>query len=62
MDRESVLEAGFLLVVIGFVAGFGVLVGGRLLGEQHRQRGRADIVERGSVPTERHQHLSPSAR
>jgi len=62
MDREAILEAGFLLLAVGFLSGLGLLVGGRLFGDRHRRRGFAEVVPAGAVPAERHQHLSPSAR
>ncbi len=62
MNREAVLEVGFVLVAIGFLSGLGVLVGGRFFGERLRRRGFDEIVPPGMVPGERHQHLSPSAR
>jgi allophanate hydrolase subunit 1 len=62
MDRESVLETGFVLLVLGFLAGFGALVGGRVLGDAQRRRRHSEHVEAGSVPPERHQQLSASAR
>jgi hypothetical protein len=63
MDREAVLEAGFLLMSVGFLAGFGLLVGGRLLGDTARRRRSGEAVpSAGSIPAERHQLLSPSAR
>ncbi len=62
MDREAVLEVGFVLLTVGFLGGLAALVGGRLFGERHRRRGFADTVPAGAVPDERHQHLSPSAR
>ena len=62
MDREAILEAGFVLLALGFLSGLGVLVGGRVFGERHRRRGFDDTVPAGEVPAERHQHLSPSAR
>jgi len=63
MDREGVLEAGFVLLAAGFVAGLGLLVGGRLAGQvQRRQRHTEAPPAAGSVPDERHQHLSTSPR
>jgi hypothetical protein len=63
LDRESVLEAGFVLLAAGFVAGFGLLVGGRLAGGvQHHQRHAEGAPPPGSIPAERHQQLSTSAR
>ena len=62
MDREGVLEAGFVLLAVSFLGGLAVLVGGRLVGDRHRYSGFAQSVPAGAVPAERHQHLSPSAR
>jgi hypothetical protein len=63
LDRESVLEAGFVLLAAGFVAGLGLLVGGRLAGGmQHHQRHAEGAPPPGSIPAERHQQLSTSAR
>jgi allophanate hydrolase subunit 1 len=62
MNRESGLEAGFVVLVIGFLAGFGALVGGRLVGDLERRRRHAELVPPGSVPPERHQQWSASPR
>jgi hypothetical protein len=62
-ERETALEAGFVLVTIGFVAGLGLLVGGRVLGGAQRHRRHAEQPPSpGSIPAERHQQSSPSAR
>ena len=63
LDRESVLEAGFVLLAAGFMAGFGLLVAGRLAGGAQRHRRHAEAAPSpGSIPGERHQQLSTSAR
>jgi hypothetical protein len=63
VDREEVLEAGFVLLAAGFVAGLGLLVGGRLAGQvQRRQRHTEAPPAAGSIPDERHQQLSTSPR
>jgi hypothetical protein len=62
MDRENVLEAGFVLLALGFLTGLGALLGGRLLGDRVRHRRHVEIVRPGSVPPERHQQWSASAR
>jgi hypothetical protein len=62
MDRENVLEVGFVLLALGFLTGLGALIGGRLVGDRARNRGRDQIVQRGSVPPERHQQWSASPR
>jgi allophanate hydrolase subunit 1 len=62
MSRESVLETGFVLVVLGFVAGLAALVSGRVLGDLERRRRHAEMIPAGSVPPERHQQWSTSAR
>ena len=58
--REELLEAGFVLLSVGFVAGFGLLVGGRLLEKLRQEPG--PVPPSGSVSGERHQHLAPSPR
>ena len=63
LDRESVLEAGFVLLAAGFVAGLGLLVGGRLAGGMQRHQRHAEAAPSpGSIPAERHQQLSTSPR
>jgi hypothetical protein len=62
-DRESLLELGFILLAAGFLAGFGLLVGGRLAGGAQRHRRHTEAAPSpGSIPAERHQQLSTSAR
>jgi hypothetical protein len=62
-DPESVLEAGFVLVAAGFVAGLGLLVGGRLAGRAQRRRRHAEPPPPpGTIPGERHQQLATSPR
>lgn len=63
LEREHVLEAGFLLLAAGFVAGLGLLVGGRLVGgARHHDRHAEAPPSPGSIPAERHQQLSSSPR
>ena len=63
LDRESVLEVGFGLLAVGFLAGLGLLVGGWLAGGAQRQRRHAEAAPSpGSIPSERHQQLSMSPR
>ena len=62
-EPETVLEAGFALVALGFLGGLAVLLGGRLFGEaQGRKRHSEAPPQPGSIPAERHQQLSTSAR
>ena len=62
-DHEQVLEIGFAITAIAFVAGFGVLVGGRLAAAAGQRRRHAESApEVGVVPPERHQQLGASAR
>ena len=63
LEPETVLEVGFAALALGFLAGLGVLIGGRLGGEtQRRRRDREPTPRAGSIPAERHQQLSASAR
>ena len=63
LDRESVLEAGFIALAAGFVIGLGLLAGGRLAGGAQRRHRHAEAAPSpGTIPGERHQQLSPSAR
>jgi len=63
VDRETVLEAGFVVLAAGFVAGLGLLVGGQLAGQAQRRRRHTEAPPAaGSVPAERHQQLGTSAR
>jgi len=62
-QAENMLEGGFVLVAAGLLAGLGVLVAGRVLGDiQRRGRHTEAPPDRGSIPPHRHQHLSPSPR
>lgn len=62
-DPETMLEAGFALLVLAFVAGLGLLVGGRLAGDVQRRGRHAEAAPQpGSIPAERHQQLSASPR
>jgi hypothetical protein len=62
-EPETVLEVGFALLAVGFLAGLGLLVGGRLAGEaKHRTRHAEAAPEPGRIPSERHQQLSTSPR
>jgi hypothetical protein len=59
LDRETMLEAGLILLAAGLVTGVGLLVGGRLAGGAQRRRRHMEAPPpRGSVPAERHQQLS----
>ena len=61
--RESLLEAGFVLLAVGFMAGLGLLVGGRLAGGAQRYRRHAEAAPSpGTIPAERHQQLATSPR
>ena len=61
--RESLLEAGFIVLAVGFLAGLGLLVSGRLAGGAQRHRRHAEAAPSpGSIPAERHQQLSTSPR
>jgi hypothetical protein len=63
LEPESVLEAGFAVLALGCLAGLGLLVGGRLLGEAQRRKWHAEAAPApASIPAERHQQLSTSAR
>jgi hypothetical protein len=63
LDRESLLEAGFIVLAVGFLAGLGLLVGGRLAGGAQRHRRHAEAAPSpGNIPAERHQQLSTSPR
>jgi hypothetical protein len=62
-DRELALEVGFGLVGAGILGALALLVGGRVWGAAHRAAGRGEAPPpAGSVPPERHQNLSASAR
>jgi hypothetical protein len=62
-EPEHMLEAGFVLLAVGFLAGLGVLIGGRLAGDSERHRRRAEAAPRpGGIPAGRHQQLSTSPR
>lgn len=62
-EPETLLEAGFALLALGFVAGMGLLVGGRLAGDAERRRRHDEAApESGSIPAARHQQLATSPR
>lgn len=62
-DQEQVLEIGFAVIAVAFIAGFGVLVGGRVAAAAGQRRRHAESApEAGVVPAERHQQLGASAR
>jgi hypothetical protein len=62
-EHEHVLEIGFVLTAVAFVAGFGILVGGRLAAAVgQRARHAESAPEVGVVPPERHQQFGTSAR
>lgn len=63
LDHEQILEIGFAVTAIAFIAGFGVLVGGRLAAAAGLRRRQAESApDVGIVPAERHQQLGASAR
>lgn len=63
LEPEAVLEAGFAVLAIGFLAGLGVLIGGRLFGDTQRRGRHSEAAPApGSIPAERHQQLATSAR
>jgi len=62
-EPETVLEAGLALLALGFLAGLGLLVGGRLAGDAERRRRHTEPPPRnGDIPAGRHQQLSTSPR
>ena len=63
LEREQILEAGFVLTGVGFVAGFILLVAGRLAENRRREHLFVEPAPPlSSIPAERHQHLAPSPR
>ena len=63
LDRENVLEAGFILFGAGVMAGLGLLIAGRLVGRSQRQHRHGEPAPRpGLIPSERHQQLATSPR
>jgi hypothetical protein len=62
-DRELALEVGFGLVGAGILGALALLVAGRVWGDTQRGARHAEAPPpAGSVPTERHQNMSASAR
>jgi hypothetical protein len=62
-DRELAFEVGLGLVSAGILGALALLLGGRVRGDAQRRARHAQAPPpTGSVPAERHQHLSPSAR
>ncbi len=63
LDRENVLEVGFVALAVSFIAGLSLLVFGRLAGGGQRgQRHAEEAPSPGSVPRERHQQYASSPR